>query len=53
MGVKKPADEKYVKVLVSMPPELKQQLDAYCRENERTVSWVIQKAVAEWISAHA
>lgn len=41
--------EKNLRLIVSLPPELDQQLRQYAEKNERPLSWVIQKALAEWL----
>lgn len=41
--------EKNLRLIVSLPPELDQQLRQYAKKNERPLSWVIQKALAEWL----
>lgn len=41
--------EKNLRLIVSLPPELDQKLRQYAEENERPLSWVIQKALAEWL----
>ena len=46
---KKQDDDKYVRVNVTMPPELQDRLIRYCQEEERTMSWVIDKALREWL----
>jgi hypothetical protein len=33
----------------SMPPDLLERLDRYCKEDERSRSWAIQKAVDTWL----
>ena len=39
----------YVKVNVTMPPSMIKRLDKYMNEEERSRSWIIQKAVDEWL----
>lgn len=46
---KKADDAKYVRVNVTMPPELQDRLIRYCQEEERTMSWCVQKALDEWL----
>lgn len=41
--------QKNLRLIVSLPPELDQQLRQYAKKNERPLSWVIQKALAEWL----
>ena len=45
-----PAEEGlYLRVNVSMPPSLMKRLDKYMKAEDRPRSWVIQKAVDEWL----
>ena len=45
-----PAEEGlYLRTNVSFPPSLLKRLDTYCNQEERARSWVIQKAVDEWL----
>ena len=46
---KKSDEDKYVRINVTMPPELQDRLIRYCQEEERTMSWVIDKALREWL----
>lgn len=45
-----PAEEGlYQKVNVTFPPSLLKRLDKYMKAEERPRSWIIQKAVDEWL----
>ena len=45
-----PAEEGlYLRVNVSMPPSLMKRLDKYMKAEDRPRSWIIQKAVDEWL----
>jgi len=45
-----PAEEGlYQKVNVTFPPSLLKRLDRYMKAEERPRSWIIQKAVDEWL----
>lgn len=46
----KPEEEGlYQRVNVSLPPSMLRQLDKFCKEEERPRSWVIQKAIEDWL----
>lgn len=45
----KPEETKSIRINITLPPELDQQLRDYAAKTERPVSWVIQKAVAAWL----
>ena len=40
----------FQKVNISIDPETFDRLEKYCEEQERAISWVIQKAVSEWLT---
>lgn len=46
---KKSEEEKYIKQTLSFPPELHQRLIKYCQSDDRTMSWVVQKSLDEWL----
>lgn len=46
---KKPEGDKVIRQSVSMDPEQLRQVVAYCQKNERTIAWVIKKAVAAFL----
>lgn len=46
---KKAPEERHVKQTISLPPQLLDRLIKFCQSEERTMSWVIQKALDEWL----
>lgn len=46
---KKAAEDKAVRQSVSMDPVQLRQVITYCQANERTIAWVIKKAVAAFL----
>lgn len=46
---KKTVEDKYKKMTISFAPEQMERLISYCEREERTASWVIRKALAEWL----
>lgn len=46
---KKKEEEKVIRQSVSMNPEQLRQVIAYCQANDRTIAWVIKKAVAAFL----
>ena len=49
---KLPDEEKHIRVSISFNPEQHAQLLRYCQKNERSMSCVIRKALAEWFEKH-
>lgn len=47
---KKREEDKVVRQSVSMDPEQLRKVVAYCQENDRTIAWVIKKAVAAFLT---
>lgn len=47
---KNPAD-KAIKQSVSIKPDVLPVLMGYCQKEERSMSWVIDKALREWLRA--
>lgn len=47
---KKRDEDKVVRQSVSMDPEQLRQVVAYCQANERSIAWVIKKAVAAFLA---
>lgn len=45
----KPDGTKSIRINITLPPELDQQLRDCAARMERPVSWIIQKALAEWL----
>jgi len=41
----------FQKVNVTIDPETFERLEKYCADNERARSWVIQKAVSDWLTS--
>lgn len=50
---KLPDDEKCIKVSISFTPKQYEELLKYCQKEERSMSWVIRKALAEWLPKHS
>lgn len=49
---KKDDKDKYVKTTISFEPEQYKKMISYCEREERSASWVIRKALAEWLEKH-
>lgn len=49
---KKPEDEHCQKMSISFTPEQMNELIDYCQRNERAISWVIRKALDDWLEKH-
>lgn len=49
---KLPDEEKHIRVSISFNPEQHAQMLRYCQKNERSMSWVIRKALTEWFDKH-
>ena len=49
---KKNDQDKYIKMSISFEPKQFDQLMYYCETQERSASWVIRKALAEWLEVH-
>lgn len=45
----KDPNEKAIKQSISIKPDLLPHLMHYCQVEERTMSWVIDKALREWL----
>lgn len=45
-------NEKHTKVSISFDPKQLALLEKYCQMEERTMSWVVRKALAEWLPKH-
>lgn len=50
---KKAEQDKVIRQSVSMDPEQLRQVIVYCQANERTIAWVIKKAVAAFLAEQA
>lgn len=46
---KKSEDEKYLRQNISFPPDLHKRLLKFCQEEERSMSWCVQKSLDEWL----
>lgn len=46
---KKAEEDKAVKQNFSLPPQLLERLIKFCQKDERSMSWVVQKALDEWL----
>lgn len=46
---KKSESEKFIRQDISMEPEQFKQVITYCQEQERSISWVIRKALEEYL----
>lgn len=46
---KKDADQKYIRQNISMDPEQYKRLMEYCQKEDRSISWVIRKALNNYI----
>lgn len=46
---KKKEEDKHIKQSMSFPPELHKRLIKYCQDDERTMSWAVQKALDQWL----
>ena len=44
-----PDEQKAQKVSISFDPEQLKEVLSYCQRNERSIAWVIRKALAEWL----
>lgn len=47
-----PDEQKAQKVSISFDPEQLKEVLSYCQRNERSIAWVIRKALAEWLPKH-
>lgn len=49
---KRPESEHHQAMSISFEPEQLKQLIDYCQRNERSISWVIRKALEQWLKEH-
>jgi len=49
---KTPEETHCQKMSVSFTPEQLEQVIDYCQRNERSISWVIRKALEQWLKEH-
>lgn len=47
-----PEEQKAQKVSISFEPQQLKEVLEYCQRNERSIAWVIRKALAEWLPKH-
>ena len=49
---KKQEEELCQKMSISFTPEQMKAVIDYCQRNERAISWVIRKALDDWLEKH-
>ena len=49
---KKPEEQHCLKVSVSFTTDQYELLMKYCETHERSLAWVVRKALAEWLPKH-
>ena len=49
---KRPEEEHCQRMSISFTPEQMQAVLDYCQRNERSISWVIRKALEDWLEKH-
>lgn len=49
---KTPEETHNQKISISFEPEQLKELLLYCQHNDRSMSWVIRRALAEWLPKH-
>lgn len=49
---KRPEDEHHQAISISFEPDQLKELISYCQRNDRSMSWVIRRALAEWLPKH-
>lgn len=49
---KTPEETHCQKISISFTPEQLKEILDYCQRNERSIAWVIRKALAEWLPKH-
>ena len=49
---KKPEEQHCQKISISFTPEQYQEIMEYCQRNERSIAFVIRRALAEWLPKH-
>lgn len=47
-----PDEQKAQRVSISFDPDQLKEILEYCQKNERTIAWVIRKALADWLPKH-
>lgn len=53
MPEKKDPSERFVRMNITLPPDLRERLQKYCLKNDRQMSQVIKRAVAEFLDDNA
>lgn len=48
----KPEADKAVKISVSFEPGQLSDVLTYCQRNDRSISWIVRKALDQWLSVH-
>lgn len=48
----KPEEEKNFKQSISFSPELFEKVCEYCQKHQRSISWVVRQALAQFLEAH-
>lgn len=48
---KRPSHKLFQKINCTIDPDTFDRLEQYCEDNERARSWVIQKALADWLTS--
>ena len=51
-GLKGIDEPGYVRYQISVPPSLSERLEKFMKDEERPRSWVIQRALDEWLKKH-
>lgn len=49
---KRPEEEHCQKMSISFAPDQMKKIIEYCQRNERAISWVIRKALDDWLEKH-
>ncbi|MEE0140473.1 MAG: ribbon-helix-helix domain-containing protein [Coprococcus sp.] len=49
MSTKKDEKDRFIKTTISFDPEQYRRIIEYCNREDRTISWVVRKALAEWL----
>lgn len=47
-----PEEEKSFKMSVSFTPAQLESVEEYCQKHQRSISWVIRQALAQFLEAH-
>lgn len=48
---RKPEQDKAVRICISIPKSLSDELDRFCADHDRNQSWVVKQALREYIKA--